>query len=251
MYTVSWHRTCAAMLALCLGLFGFVAGADAQRSSDGLLALYGFDEGSGSVVRDVSNVGSALDLTIHDANRVSWLNDGLRVDSSTLIASPNAATKLTDAIKASGALTFEAWVTPTRTNQRGPARIVTLSTDSGNRNATLGADNSRYVMRLRTTSVSNNGMPSLDAASGSLKAQRAHVVYTRDASGNAKIFVDGLEIKGGTKSGSLSNWNGSYRFGLGNEIHASRPWLGTYHLVAVYDRALTSAEVQSHFAAGP
>ncbi|MBN1675632.1 MAG: hypothetical protein JXR37_31610, partial [Kiritimatiellae bacterium] len=31
----------------------------------------------------------------------------------------------------------------------------------------------------------------------------------------------------------------------------ARPWLGTYHLVAVYSRALTDEEVRANFRAGP
>ncbi|MEM6455910.1 MAG: SdrD B-like domain-containing protein [Acidobacteriota bacterium] len=222
-----------------------------NRVQGGLLALYGFDEGQGGVVRDISGVGAPLDLNIGDTNRVTWLPEGgLRVDSSTLISSPNAATKLTSAIMATEAITVEAWVAPTHTNQGGPARIVTLSKDTGNRNVTLGADGTRYVNRLRTTTMGNNGMPSLDAPWGSLTTSLTHVVYTRSASGLANLYVDGVPVSTGSKDGNLSNWNGSYRFGLGNELNNSRTWLGTYKLVAMYDRALDGNEVWQNYVAG-
>jgi hypothetical protein len=38
---------------------------------------------------------------------------------------------------------------------------------------------------------------------------------------------------------------------LGNATSLDAAWLGTYHLVAVYARALTAQEVAQNFAAGP
>ncbi|MFZ1504402.1 MAG: VanZ family protein [Nitrospira sp.] len=49
----------------------------------------------------------------------------------------------------------------------------------------------------------------------------------------------------------FSNWNPTYRLLLGNEGTMNRPWLGTLHLVAVYDRALPSDEITTHFSLGP
>jgi hypothetical protein len=37
---------------------------------------------------------------------------------------------------------------------------------------------------------------------------------------------------------------------LANEPGGARLWLGELHLVAIYDRALTAAEVNSNFMAG-
>ena len=55
------------------------------RVSDGLLALYTFDEGSGSTVHDVSGVGTPLDLTIANTGAVSWLpSGGLTFNSATI-----------------------------------------------------------------------------------------------------------------------------------------------------------------------
>ena len=38
---------------------------------------------------------------------------------------------------------------------------------------------------------------------------------------------------------------------LGNEFSLDRPWLGEYHRLALYGRALTAAEVAEQFQAGP
>jgi hypothetical protein len=48
-------------------------------------------------------------------------------------------------------ITIEAWVMPADDIQDGPARIVSLSADTGNRNFTLGQTTDYYDARLRTT----------------------------------------------------------------------------------------------------
>jgi len=53
----------------------------------------------------------------------------------------------------------------------------------------------------------------------------------------------------GTISGNLSTWV-SYKLGLGDELAGGNPWLGTFHLVAIYSRALTAAEIHQNFLAG-
>ena len=48
------------------------------RVTSGLAALYRFTEGSGQIIRDVSGVGTALDLQIRDLPAVLWAQEGLR-----------------------------------------------------------------------------------------------------------------------------------------------------------------------------
>ena len=40
-----------------------------------------------------------------------------------------------------------------------------------------------------------------------------------------------------------------YLFYLGNEGTTDRPWLGEYHLVAIYNRALSDQEILQNFKA--
>lgn len=69
--------------------------------------------------------------------------------------------------------------------------------------------------------------------------------------------VDG-EIRSDTNQmqlGDTSNWDPTYRFTLAHEFEDptadSRSWRGDYHLVAVYNRALSEAEIVQNFDAGP
>jgi hypothetical protein len=77
------------------------------------------------------------------------------------------------------------------------------------------------------------------------------VVYTRDTSGLAKIYIDGVEQVSGAVGGNFSNWDEGFRLALANEPTGDRPWLGEFHLAAIYDRALSQAEVSQNFEAGP
>ena len=221
------------------------------RVSDGLLVLYTFEEGSGDVVTDLGGVGDPLNLTIAPLSATNWTTGGLSVNSNTLIASAGAATKVNAAIQASQSLTIEAWVTPANTTQSGPARIVSLSHDYLARNFTLGQQDTEYDFRLRSSDTSNNGKPSIATNNGSVTTALTHVLYTRDASGVAAMYVDGVAQASGTISGDLSNWNSGYRLALANELTSNRHWRGELHLVAIYDRALTAGDVNQNYTAGP
>ena len=53
------------------------------RVTDGLQVLYNFAEGEGSVVHDVSGVGTPIDLTIANPAATTWIYGGLSIDQST------------------------------------------------------------------------------------------------------------------------------------------------------------------------
>ena len=229
-----------------------------ERVTDGQQVLYTFHEGSGTVVNDVSGVGIPLNLTIAEESVISWLPiSGLSINSPTIIDSTVAATKVIDACMVTNEITIEAWVKPANTSQDGPARIVTLSKDIYNRNFTLAQGlwddkpTDVYDARLRTTTTDSNGRPSLTSPVGSLTTDLTHVVYTRNSSSTATIYIDGSADTNKTVGGNFSNWKDSYLLALGNELTNDRPWLGELHLVAIFDRALTQAEIKQNFAAGP
>ena len=223
----------------------------AGRVTEGLLLLYTFQAGSGNIVYDNSNVGSPMNLTINNTNNVNWLSGGgLSVVTYPILISSEADTKIATACMASNEITIDAWIKPANTSQEGPARIVTLSQDSGYRNFTLGQVYSAYDVRLRTTTTGTNGVhPSTRTGDSVVETSFSHIVYTRNAAGVAKVYKNGIEVKNATIGGDLSNWNSSYRFGLANELNSDRPWLGDLHLVAVYDRALSAEEVTFNFEA--
>jgi hypothetical protein len=232
----------------------------APHSSDGLVALYDFNEGGGSTVQDISGIGTPLDLNIVEPGMVTWeAGGGLTINASTAIRSSGPATKIINAIKSSQELTIEAWLTPGSTTQYGPARIVALSGDAyptgGNFVLGAGPETNRaaYDVRLRTSETNQYGRPSLTSPDGAVTTELTHIAYTRESSGRTRLFIDGILTAEHNSGGNFSNW-GSYALGLGNEPYpekGDRTWLGTMHVVAIYDRALSSTDIALNFAAGP
>ena len=240
-------------IAVCLFLAGLANPASAwsaDRSTEGLVALYDFRLAKGSVVKDRSAVGQPLDLKIENPKNVRRSEGTLEVRGKTLIRSDKPAAKIFNAVRRSGEITIEAWVRPANAKQDGPARMVTLSGGSSERNFTLGQKGDKVDVRLRTTKTSGNGIPSLNSPSRSLAIKLTHVVYTRNRGGRARLFINGKPRTEKRMAGSMANWNGKYRLALANELSKDRPWLGTFHLVAIYSRDLSAGEVAQHFNAG-
>ena len=225
------------------------------RSTVGLQALWDFADGTGTVIRDVSGVGTPLDLHISNASRITW-GTGLTLNQEVQIASHEPASKITQAIATSNAYTIEAWIRPRDLTQYGPARIAGISSGPNTRNVTLGQGFGEFQtgdkldLRTRSTGTSVNGTPSVQSATG-LNLSLNHVVATRNADGTATMWVNGTLIASGVVPGDLSNWDMTMPFVLANEYGGGRAWLGEYRLVAVYDRALTDVEIASQYQHGP
>jgi VCBS repeat-containing protein len=211
-----------------------------QRVATGIQARYNFNEGSGSTVSDSSGVGTPLNLTVASPTSVSWISGGLKVNTATSIASPGSATKIISAAQASNALTVEAWIQPASLTLTGPARILTLTKTSSQRNLVFGQSGSRYETQLKTST----GTPSLQSPASSLSLSLTHVVYTRTSSGQAVYYINGVQVSTLTTTGTFATW------GTDHKLILSDNWQGSYFLMAVYGRALTNTEVQQNYLAG-
>ncbi|QDU47892.1 DUF1592 domain-containing protein [Gimesia panareensis] len=229
---------------------GSLHAAEGARVTRDLQVLYTFAAGKGDLIRDRSNVGQPLNLKIKNKSSVKWQNGTLSVQGSARIQSLEPATKIIKSLKRTNACTLEAWLKPANDRQTGPARILSLSDNPSRRNFTLGQDGRRYDVRLRTTSTSGNGIPSLTSPDRMAQTRLTHVVYTRDAGGRAQLYVDGKRQAEKRIKGSFSRWDQTFKLSLANEGTGDRPWQGELHLMAVYSRALTQAEVNENYRAG-
>lgn len=221
-----------------------------QRATLGLQVLYDFDSASGALVKDRSGSGQPLDLRISDPGHTRRNKGSLEIRGPAWMRSTKPARSLVEAVKRSGEITVEAWIRPADARQDGPARIVSLSRNSTNRNVTLGQDGDKFDVRLRTTRTNTNGLPSLATRTRSLSTQLTHVVYTRDRSGRTRIYLNGKKAVEKTVPGSVQSWDAGYHLFLGNEADGKRLWQGSYSLVAIYNRELSPTEVTTHFKAG-
>ncbi|MEO0895078.1 MAG: LamG-like jellyroll fold domain-containing protein [Bacteroidota bacterium] len=220
------------------------------RVTSNLVALYPFTEGQGSIVHDVSGYSSALDLSIANTSNTSWISGGgLSINSSTVVKSSSSGHKIASACISSDELTIEAWVKPANTSQSGPARIVTLSSNTAYRNFTMGQSGNDYNLRVRTGTNNSNGTSnSLSGGSPSTSSVQ-HLVMTVE-NGIQKMYVNGAMVASNTNSGFFDHWDQTYFFALANELSSGRTWLGDIYLVGVYSQALSSAEVNQNYQAG-
>lgn len=230
------------------------AAARAQfQASAGLLALYDFKgTGPSNIIRDVSGVGTPLDLFIHDTSKVDWHDRNLRVRDSVLIQSGMPAEKIRLAVQRTNEITIETWITPHGpvTHQHGPARVVGFSSpQTNNFNLLLAQQDNFYDVRLRTSTTDVNKLPSLSTLKGIVRNAPTHVVVTRDCTGATTIFLDGRPFSRSKVDGLMSNWEPSHLV-LANELNGNFPWFGTFHRVAIYGRELSEAEVQHNFERG-
>ncbi|MEM7127154.1 MAG: right-handed parallel beta-helix repeat-containing protein [Chloroflexota bacterium] len=213
--------------------------------------LFHFNEGGGRIVHDVSNHGNRIDLTIQDSSAVRWSRSGLTIVNPVVIRSQGSTSRMFNACRSTNALSIDAWITPANSSQDGPARIVSFSNDPENRNFTLGqgrwgnAPSDVYNMRLRTSRTDNNGEPALISSIGAVVSQQTHLSYSRNHLGEARLYVNGEEVAAGTMEGQFSNWKNTFPLLLANEATGDRPWLGTYHSLAIYCEPLTAAHVRS------
>ncbi|MFQ5963713.1 MAG: LamG-like jellyroll fold domain-containing protein [Candidatus Scalinduaceae bacterium] len=220
------------------------------RVGDGLVALYDFNEGTGSLIKDISGITPVVDLSVQ-SGAVNWLTgrNGIEITSSSIIKSIDAS-KLYNRIMAANQLSMEAWVTPLNMTQGGPARIVTLSngTSDSQLNAHLGQSDTRASFRTHT-SVTGWDQLTVPGAFLDTTSPR-HIVVTFDGQ-NKHVYFDGqLQSTTVAVAGDFSTWNTSWPLILGNENSANRPWLGKIYLVAIYDKALTAQEVTLNYNAG-
>ncbi|HEY3567701.1 MAG TPA: Ig-like domain-containing protein [Thermoanaerobaculia bacterium] len=210
-----------------------------QRVVTGIQARYDFNEGSGGTIADTSGVGTPLDLTIGKPALVSWLSGGLAVnDGGAKIESADRATKIINAVQASNEITVEAWIQPASLTLTSPSGILVISKTPSQRSLLFGQSGGQYETQLKTST----GTPSLQGPLNGLSL--THVVYTRTSSGQAAYYVNGVQVSSQPAAGSLSVW------GADQKLAIADGWMGDYHLLAVYGRALTSGEVQQNYLAG-
>ncbi|NJL30733.1 MAG: LamG domain-containing protein [Phycisphaerales bacterium] len=152
----------------------------------------------------------------------------------------------------SGSFSIEVWARAADKDQRGPARIVSISKDTGSRNVTLGQEGTQLVLRLRTSATNDQGQPELMAPEGTLDPERfQHIVATYDGIATV-LYVDGQRVaESESSAGSLEKWDKEMPLIIGNEATGDRPWRGQIRLVAIHVLPLSDAEVTAAFAAGP
>jgi len=235
-----------------LTLYEGTIASGGNRYEASVVASYEFKTGQGLTAFDTSGVEPAMDLTL--SGNVQWFGGwGLNFSGGKAQASTAASAKLRALVNATGEYSIEAWVAPGNVVQED-ARIVSYSAGTMVRNFNLGQTLYNYDFFNRSSNSDENGNPQLStpAAAEVLQATLQHVVATFDPIEGRKIYVNGTLVAelDPAPGGTLTDWDDTFAFVLGNEVSSDRTWMGVIRLVAIHNRTLTPAQITQNFDAG-
>jgi hypothetical protein len=177
---------------LVVAIFVLAGQACGQRVTDGLVALWDFDLGSGTVVHDVSGVGEPVDVNIvrgHLGDQLRWTPGGLLVEAPTLVSSlPAGAAKVYDMLTETSDVTIEAWLRPATEN----AKVG----DANGRILTMGVGTSEGIRLHQSTAYGadayDGGFNDLYGGQANPEAAHQHVVFTfTNDINNRTMYLDG------------------------------------------------------------
>jgi hypothetical protein len=228
------------------------------RIDSEIIAKYEFKTGKGSIAYDTS--GSGVDLNV--IGNVDWSSAwGVKVDTGgRLQATTTNSRKLSNHIMSTGEYTIEAWVIPDSVDQgmndNNPARIVSYSGGTSERNFTLGQYEYNYSFLNRTDRSDVNGEEEIHTPDDDqiLQATLQHVVVTFSPLDGRRIYVNGelIGINDADRGAVLKDWDNGFAFVLGNETTGATTtqWKGSLRFVALHKRALSAADIKKNFDVG-
>jgi len=245
-----------------LTLYEGTVASGGSRYESSMVALYEFKSGTDcgasitgacATAYDTSGVdGAGIDL--HLSGNVQWYGGwGLNFAGGKAQATTAASAKLSSLIQQTGEYSIEAWVAPGNVTQ-ADSRIVSYSGGEMARNFNLGQTQYNYDFFNRSSKTDGNGKPGLSTPTADqvLQASLQHVVVTFDPVAGRKIYVNG-ELKSKADpapGGTLNEWDNTFAFVLGSEVSGTKTWTGVVRLVAIFNRALTQAQIKQNFDAG-
>lgn len=128
---------------------------------------------------------------------------------------------------------------PYSTNQKGPARILTISRDHYHSNLTIGQEGPDLIIRLRRDTSSALGVPPfvVPRVFDSLIQQSLEVAIDRNT---LTVRVNGKRaLSQKLADNPFSFWDAKYSLALGNEHTWQRPWIGEIYVAQLTIDAAT------------
>jgi chitodextrinase len=224
------YRVRATDAAGNLSGYSSVASVTTPSAPSGLVAAYGFNEGTGTTVTDAS--GNGNNGTIRSA---TWTTSGkygnaLGFNGTSALVTINNATTL----QLSTAMTLEAWVNPS-------------TVSSAWRDVILKGDDNYY---LEGTSPAS-GRPAMGGkfASSPLYGTTAlavntwtHLAATYDGT-TTRLYVNGTQVSSQAQTGAMAASTNPLQIG-GDSLYGQF-FQGTIDEVRIYNVALTASQIQA------
>ena len=208
-----------------------------SAAPSGLVAAYGFDEGSGTTTADRSgngNTGTVSNTTWAGASAGKFGN-ALSFNGTNAWVSVNSSSSL----NLTTGMTAEAWVNPTALGTS--YRTVVLREQPGNEVYALYANQSGPP-QAPLGEVFVGGYKDANASTGLATGAWAHLAETYDGS-SVRLYVNGTLVSTTAAPGSLASSSSPLRIG-GNSIWGEY-FSGLIDEVRIYNRALSASEIQT------
>src|SRR5262245_31986730 len=229
-------RICCAVAFLAVtGIAEFASAPAAMSATQGLVAAYGFDEGSGTTVADASGTGNNGTLTNATWAAAGKYGKALQFNgSNALVTIPDKAS-----LHLSTGMTLEAWVNPSAVTAKWRDVIY------------KGDDN--YYLEATSTNASraDAGMiagGSYADAFGPTKLTAntwSYLTETYDGS-TLRLYINGTQVASTAHTGAIATSTNPLQIG-GDSIYGQN-FAGLIDEVRVYNVALTAAQIQSDMA---
>ncbi|MCI0400484.1 MAG: fibronectin type III domain-containing protein, partial [Gammaproteobacteria bacterium] len=227
-----------------IALIGIVfAPTVAWAAPAGLVAAYGFDEGSGTAVSDASGNSNSGTLT-----GATWTTEG-KYGSAIVFDGVDDFVSLPNSVSLglTSSATFSAWIFATA-DPADDAAIISKAGGPGNRGWQIktSPDTGQHAYAVEVAIKKNSIVQRHSVIARQLNAWH-HVAGVYDASSQTlDIYVDGV-VSNGPLSGTIptAQRNSTVRAEIGRRPDGGFYFSGRIDEVRVYERALTPAEIQA------
>lgn len=234
-YTLSWTNVGAGSYTITARVV-YDAGATSDSptvtvSVGGLVAAYGFEEGSGATTVDVSGNGNVGTISGATWTGTGKYGNALSFNGTSSLVTVNDSTSL----DLTTGLTLEAWVYPTAV---GGWKSILLKPQ--------GTTGLCYALQGSSAAA---GVPSLglSVSASNLMAPNplplntwSHLAATYDGS-TMVLYVNGVQVASQAQTGTLSTSTDALT--IGGDV-AGEDWAGSIDEVRIYNRALSASEIQ-------
>lgn len=118
--------------------------------------------------------------------------EGVFISSNHWLQTAKPVTSLSESISKTSEFTISTTLTTTQTEQTGPARIISLSSDSFRRNFTLGQQESDLVFRVRTPLTGANASDVKLDVPNVFNDKKPHQIVITYSKSSLTIYVDSI-----------------------------------------------------------
>ena len=117
--------------------------------------------------------------------------NGIFISDNSILQSQIPGVQLVENLQRTDQLSIAVWLNPQNLKMVGPARIVSLSADPGNRNFTIGQVQDRINFRVRTPLTGNNGSKVSLTSTPILNSRMPQLIVATFYRGETKIYYNG------------------------------------------------------------